>query len=227
MRSERCACSTRIRRRTSTAAFSRIVRANVRRGRRSAAARRRRSPHSPYGVAIVFGYWITRNYREAYGTYAVNGILFNHESPRRGRRSSRGTSRARWARYSEKTISSSAISTRSATGLRAHFMDGVWRSSRPTGRRTTCSATSETHTVEEFSLEEAFHVRRARLARLRQDRSSLLRPAGSTWFIGDYSKAKEKLGGAERCPSGARADDGRRRPRAAHARGALPLRRFL
>ena len=41
-------------------------------------------PRSPYGVAKVFGYWITRNYREAYGMYAVNGILFNHESPRRG-----------------------------------------------------------------------------------------------------------------------------------------------
>ena len=59
---------------------------DVRQGRRDAAARdaRRSIPRSPYGVAKVYGHWITVNYRECYGLYAVSGILFNHESPRRG-----------------------------------------------------------------------------------------------------------------------------------------------
>jgi len=53
-------------------------------------------PRSPYGVAKLYAYWITVNYREAYGMYACNGILFNHESPRRGERSSRARSRVAW-----------------------------------------------------------------------------------------------------------------------------------
>ena len=76
-------------------------------------------PRSPYGVAKVFAYWATINYREAYGMFAVNGILFNHESPRRGetfvtRKITRGV--ARIVQGQARQASSSATSTPSATG---------------------------------------------------------------------------------------------------------------
>ena len=85
-------------------------------------------PRSPYGVAKVYAYWITVNYREAYGMYACNGILFNHESPLRGetfvtRKITRALTRITLAC---RTCSTSAISMRSATGATQGLCRGEW-----------------------------------------------------------------------------------------------------
>ncbi len=99
-------------------------------------------PRSPYGAAKVYSYWITKNYREAYGIFAVNGILFNHESPRRGetfvtRKITRAVARIKPA---WKTICTWVISMQSATGVTRR---STWRECggcfRPTSRTITCS----------------------------------------------------------------------------------------
>jgi len=183
-------------------------------------------PRSPYGVAKVFGYWITRNYREAYGMYAVNGILFNHESPRRGPTFvTRKITRAVGAilRGEQDDLKLGNLGAKRDWGFARDFMDGAWRMLQADEPEDYVLATGETHTVEEF-LEEAFTYAGLNWRRLRHDRSPLLparrgRPADRRLLQGE---AAAWLGAHGALP-GARADDGRRRPRARDARGALPL----
>ena len=115
-------------------------------------------PRSPYGVAKVFGYWITRNYREAYGMYAVNGILFNHESPRRGPTFvTRKITRAVGAilRGEQDDLKLGNLEAKRDWGFARDYMDGAWRMLQADEPEDYVLATGETHTVEEF-LEEAF-----------------------------------------------------------------------
>lgn len=97
-------------------------------------------PRSPYAAAKLYSYWITKNYREAYNLFAVNGILFNHESPRRGRPSSRERSPERLprSRPASRNMYTWAISTRSATGATPRSMSKACGAcSRQTNRTTT------------------------------------------------------------------------------------------
>jgi GDPmannose 4,6-dehydratase len=153
-------------------------------------------PRSPYGVAKVFGYWITRNYREAYGMYAVNGILFNHESPRRGPTFvTRKITRAVGAilRGEQDDLKLGNLDAKRDWGFARDYMDGAWRMLQADEPQDFVLATGETHTVEEF-LEEAFTYVGLNWRDYVKIDSRYFRPAEVDLLIGDYSKAKAQLG---------------------------------
>jgi GDPmannose 4,6-dehydratase len=153
-------------------------------------------PRSPYGVAKVFGYWITRNYREAYGMYAVNGILFNHESPRRGPTFvTRKITRAVGAilRGEQDDLKLGNLDAKRDWGYARDYMDGAWRMLQADEPDDYVLATNETHTVQEF-LEEAFGYVDLNWRDYVKIDPRYFRPAEVDLLIGDYSKAKERLG---------------------------------
>jgi GDPmannose 4,6-dehydratase len=153
-------------------------------------------PRSPYGVAKVFGYWITRNYREAYGMYAVNGILFNHESPRRGPTFvTRKITRAVGAivRGEQDDLKLGNLDAKRDWGFARDYMLGAWMMLQADEPDDYVLATNETHTVEEF-LEEAFTYAGLNWRDYVKIDPRYFRPSEVDLLIGDYSKAKEKLG---------------------------------
>jgi GDPmannose 4,6-dehydratase len=153
-------------------------------------------PRSPYGVAKVFGYWITRNYREAYGMYAVNGILFNHESPRRGPTFvTRKITRAVGAilRGEQDDLKLGNLDAKRDWGFARDYMEGAWRMLQADEPDDYVLATNETHTVQEF-LEEAFTYAGLDWRDYVKIDPRYFRPAEVDLLIGDYSKAKDKLG---------------------------------
>ncbi|HEX7627204.1 MAG TPA: GDP-mannose 4,6-dehydratase [Gaiellaceae bacterium] len=153
-------------------------------------------PRSPYGVAKVFGYWITRNYREAYGMYAVNGILFNHESPRRGPTFvTRKITRAVGAilRGEQDDLKLGNLDAKRDWGFARDYMDGAWRMLQSDEPDDYVLATGETHTVEEF-LTEAFTYAGLDWRDYVTIDPRYFRPAEVDLLIGDYSKAKAELG---------------------------------
>jgi GDPmannose 4,6-dehydratase len=153
-------------------------------------------PRSPYGVAKVFGYWITRNYREAYGMYAVNGILFNHESPRRGPTFvTRKITRAVGAilRGEQDDLKLGNLDAKRDWGFARDYMDGAWRMLQSDQPDDYVLATGETHTVQEF-LEEAFTYAGLNWRDYVKIDPRYFRPAEVDLLIGDYSKAKAELG---------------------------------
>ena len=108
-------------------------------------------PRSPYGVAKVYAYWITRNYREAYGMFAVNGILFNHESPRRGQTFvTRKITRAVGAilRGEQDDLRLGNLDAKRDWGFARDYMDGMWRMLQADEPDDYVIATGETHTVQ-------------------------------------------------------------------------------
>ena len=153
-------------------------------------------PRSPYGVSKVFGYWITRNYREAYGMYACNGILFNHESPRRGPTFvTRKITRAVGAilRGEQEELRLGNLDAKRDWGYARDYMDGAWRMLQADEPDDYVLATGETHSVQEF-LDAAFgHAGLDWHDYVKID-ERYFRPAEVDVLIGDYSKAKERLG---------------------------------
>jgi len=153
-------------------------------------------PRSPYGVSKVFGHWITRNYREAYGVYAVNGILFNHESPRRGenfvtRKITLGLGAI--LRGERESIRLGNLDAKRDWGYARDYMEGAWRMMQQERPDDYVLATGETHSVQEF-LEEAFgYVDLDWRTHVTTD-ERFLRPAEVDLLVGDYSKAKRELG---------------------------------
>ncbi len=153
-------------------------------------------PRSPYGVSKVFSYWITRNYREAYGMYAVNGILFNHESPRRGPTFvTRKITRAVGAilRGEQEDLKLGNLEAKRDWGYAKDYMDGAWRMLQLDEPDDFVLATGETHSVEEF-LDEAFGHAGLEWRDYVKIDERYFRPAEVDVLIGDYSKAKSKLG---------------------------------
>jgi GDPmannose 4,6-dehydratase len=153
-------------------------------------------PRSPYGVAKVFGYWITRNYREAYRMYAVNGILFNHESPRRGptfvtRKITRAIGAILRGEQSELRLGN--LDAKRDWGYAPDYMEGAWRMLQADEPDDYVLATGETHSVREF-LEEAFGYVDLDWRDYVVFDERYLRPAEVDLLIGDYSKARERLG---------------------------------
>ncbi len=115
-------------------------------------------PRSPYGVAKLYAFWITRNYREAYDLFAVNGILFNHESPRRGgtfvtRKIT--TAAARIALGSQEVLALGNLEAKRDWGYAPEYCEGMWRILQHEPPEDFVLATGETHTVREFC-EHAF-----------------------------------------------------------------------
>lgn len=154
-------------------------------------------PRSPYGVAKVFGHYMTINYRESYGMHASSGILFNHESPRRGpefvtRKISLAA--ARIARGLQDELVMGNIDAKRDWGFAGDYVDAMWRMLQQDTADDYVVATGETHSVEEF-LELAFDAAGVSNWRkyVRQD-PEFMRPAEVDLLIGDPTKAREVLG---------------------------------
>ena len=155
-------------------------------------------PRSPYGVSKVFGYWITRNYREAYGMYAVNGILFNHESPRRGptfvtRKITRAVGAILRGEQSELLLGN--LDAKRDWGFAHDYMEGAWRMLQADEPEDYVLATGETHSVQEL-LDEAFGYAGLDWHDYVKIDERYFRPAEVDILLGDASKAREKLGWA-------------------------------
>jgi GDPmannose 4,6-dehydratase len=153
-------------------------------------------PRSPYACAKVFSYWITVNYRESYGLHASNGILFNHESPRRGetfvtRKITRAV--AHIAAGLEDKVFLGNLDAKRDWGYAKEYVEAMWRMLQQDKAEDYVIATNETHSVQEF-LEAAFaHAGLDWKKHVKID-SRYYRPAEVDLLIGDYSKAKRQLG---------------------------------
>ena len=153
------------------------------------------SPRSPYGAAKVYSYWITRNYRESHGMFAVNGILFNHESPRRGetfvtRKITRAVAAIK-AGDQEHLYLGNLDAVRD-WGYAAEYVEGMWRMLQADEPDDYVLATGSGYTVREF-LQLAFeHAGLDWEKHVRFD-SRYLRPSEVDALLGDPSKAREKL----------------------------------
>jgi GDPmannose 4,6-dehydratase len=154
-------------------------------------------PRSPYGVAKVYGHWITVNYRESYDLFACSGILFNHESPRRGlefapRKIARGVARIKLGKQRELRLGN--LDARRDWGYAKDYVRAMWLMLQQPSPDDYVIATGETHTVAEC-VEVAF--RHAGIENW-QDHvvvdPALLRPAEVDLLIGNPAKAREQLG---------------------------------
>ncbi len=153
-------------------------------------------PRSPYGVAKVYGHYITVNYRESYGMYACSGILFNHESPRRGlefvtRKVTHGVARIKLGLTDHLTLGN--LDARRDWGYAGDYVEAMWRMLQQDEPDDYVVATGVTNTVERL-VELAFaHAGLDPADHVRTD-PSLIRPAEVDLLVGDPTKAREKLG---------------------------------
>jgi GDPmannose 4,6-dehydratase len=153
-------------------------------------------PRSPYAVAKVYGHWITVNYRESYGLYAVSGILFNHESPRRGRefvtrKISEGVARIKLGLESELVLGN--LDARRDWGYAPEYVDAIWRMLQGREARDYVIGTGVQHSVRDC-VEIAFrHVGLDPADFVRSD-PGLIRPAEVDTLLADPTKAREELG---------------------------------
>ncbi|ADO73794.1 GDP-mannose 4,6-dehydratase [Stigmatella aurantiaca] len=153
-------------------------------------------PRSPYGVAKAYGHFITVNYRESFNLFAVSGILFNHESPRRGlefvtRKVTHSAARIKMGLQEQLALGN--LDAKRDWGFAGDYVDAMWRMLQQETPDDFVIATNETHTVREL-VEIAF-------ARVGLDwqkyvviNPAFVRPAEVDLLIGDYAKAKRKLG---------------------------------
>ena len=170
-------------------------------------------PRSPYGVAKVYAFWMTVNYREAYDLFAVNGILFNHESPRRGetfvsRKITRAVGRIKHGLQERLYLGN--LDARRDWGYARDYVDAMWRMLQQDVAEDFVIATGETHTVREFCdlafgragialqwrgedfQEQGIDAATGRV--LVEVDPRYLRPTEVERLLGDATKAKEKLG---------------------------------
>jgi GDPmannose 4,6-dehydratase len=153
-------------------------------------------PRSPYGIAKLYGHWITVNYRESYGMYCVSGMLFNHESPRRGlefvtRRVTDGVARIKLGLAKELRLGN--LDARRDWGHAKDYTRAMWLMLQQDQPDDYVIATGQTHSVREF-VEVAFgHVGLDWRKYVVQD-PALFRPAEVDLLIGDPSKARRVLG---------------------------------
>jgi GDPmannose 4,6-dehydratase len=153
-------------------------------------------PRSPYGAAKVYAYWMTRNYREAYGIYAVNGILFNHESPRRGetfvtRKITMAVARIAAGQQDELHLGN--LDARRDWGYAPEYVEGMWRMLQDDTPDDYCLATGTSYSVGDFVRVAFEHAGLDWERHVRFD-PRYLRPSEVDDLIGDASKAKRALG---------------------------------
>jgi GDPmannose 4,6-dehydratase len=153
-------------------------------------------PRSPYGVAKVYGYWITRNFREAYGMYAVNGILFNHESPRRGetfvtRKISRAAARIKTGLDRELYLGN--LDAVRDWGYAVEYVEGMWRMLQQDQPDDYVLATGTAYSVRDF-VELTFEHAGLDWQKYVRFDDRYLRPSEVDSLIGDASKAQDQLG---------------------------------
>lgn len=154
-------------------------------------------PRSPYGVAKVFGHYMTINYRESYGMHASSGILFNHESPRRGtefvtRKVSQAVARIKLGLQDDIVLGN--LDARRDWGFAGDYVDAMWRMLQQDEADDYVVATGETHSIREL-LDAAFtHIGVDDWAGYVKQDPRFMRPAEVDLLIGDPSKAREQLG---------------------------------
>ncbi len=153
-------------------------------------------PRSPYGVAKVYAYWATVNYRESYGMHASNGILFNHESPRRGetfvtRKVTRAVAAIKKGRQKELFLGN--LESKRDWGYAKEYVEGMWRMLQQPEPDDYVLATNETHTIQELC-EVAFSQAGLDWKEFVKYDARYERPAEVDLLIGDPAKAQAKLG---------------------------------
>ncbi len=170
-------------------------------------------PRSPYGVAKIYGFWIVKNYREAYNLFACNGILFNHESERRGQTfvtRKITISLCEVAAGNQKTIKLGNLNSKRDWGYAPEYAEGMWRMLQQDEPEDFVLATGKTYTIREFAEKAARYVgyelewQGEGLEEKGIDKKTgkiiieidpkYFRPAEVELLIGDASKAKAKLG---------------------------------
>src|SRR5436309_14860106 len=153
-------------------------------------------PRSPYGVAKVYGHWITVNYRESYGIYACSGILFNHESPRRGRefvtrKVTDGVARIKLGM--EKELRLGNLEAKRDWGFAADYVAAMWLMLQQSQPDDYVVATGETHSVRDL-VEAAFGSVDLNWQKHVVSDRAFLRPAEVDVLVGNAAKARQKLG---------------------------------
>ncbi len=153
-------------------------------------------PRSPYGVAKVYGHWITVNYRESYGLHATSGILFNHESPRRGlefvtRKISHGAARIKLGLDTELRLGN--LEAQRDWGFARDYVEAMWLMLQQDEPGDYVVSTGETHSVREFC-ELAFDRVGLDYADFVVQDDRFFRPAEVDLLVGDAAKAHETLG---------------------------------
>lgn len=153
-------------------------------------------PRSPYGVAKVYGHFITVNYRESYGIFACSGILFNHESPRRGlefvtRKVSWGAAQIKLGLAKDLRLGN--LEARRDWGFAGDYVEAMWRMLQQPEPDDYVVATGENHSVRDL-VEIAFEHAGLDWKKFVKTDPSLLRPAEVDTLVGDSTKARAKLG---------------------------------
>ena len=153
-------------------------------------------PRSPYAVSKVYGHWMAVNYRESYGMHVSNGILFNHESPRRGenfvtRKITMGVAAIKQGR--EKELRLGNLDAKRDWGYAKDYVEAMWRMLQQEQPGDYVIATGETHSVREFC-EEAFACVSLDWQDFVKVDSKYFRPAEVDLLLGDASKARRELG---------------------------------
>ena len=152
-------------------------------------------PRSPYGAAKLYGHFMTVNYREAYGMFAANGILFNHESPRRGETFVTRKITCAVARISagkQNKLYLGNLDARRDWGYAPEYVEGMWRMLQQDKPSDYVLGTGESHTVREF-LEEAFGYVNLDWRDYVELDSRYLRPSEVDYLMSDSTKAREEL----------------------------------
>ena len=153
-------------------------------------------PRSPYGISKVAGFDLTRNYREAYGIFACNGILFNHESPRRGfefvtRKITNAVAEIKYGLTNKLYLGN--LDAKRDWGFAGDYVKAMWLMLNQDKPDDYVIATGETHSVKEF-VEMAFSYAGLNWKKYVVKDKTFYRPAEVHLLIGDYSKAKKKFG---------------------------------
>jgi len=153
-------------------------------------------PRSPYACAKLYAHWVTVNYRESYGMHASSGILFNHESPRRGetfvtRKITRAVAHIKFGLQEKLYLGN--LDAKRDWGYAKEYVEAMWLMLQQDEPDDYVIATNETHSVKEF-LEVAFGHAGLDWQKYVEIDENYFRPAEVDLLIGDYSKAKKKLG---------------------------------
>jgi len=152
-------------------------------------------PRSPYACAKVYAHWQTLNYREAYGLFAVNGVLFNHESPRRGenfvtRKITRSATRIKVGLQDKLMLGN--LDSKRDWGFAGDYVEAMWLMLQLDGPDDFVIATGQNHSVQEF-LELTFERLKLDWKKYVEKDPRLMRPAEVDSLLGDYSKARRIL----------------------------------
>ena len=153
-------------------------------------------PRSPYGVSKLYGHWITKNYRESYDMFACSGILFNHESERRGiefvtRKISDGVARIKLGLADDITLGN--LDAKRDWGYAPDYVEAMWMMLQQETPEDYVIATGETHSIRDFLTEAFNHVGITNWEPYIKQDPRFMRPAEVDVLRGDYTKAKEEM----------------------------------